>query len=620
MRMRWGLGPVFALESRLNARRRQVYAGRSFFVLLLLLGMAFIWVGRSELFGYSSAGREPTYEEMAAIGQGFFYALTGIQVSLVLLTAPAASAGSMGMDRARGTLLQMLVTDLSDVEIVLGTLAARLTPVCAMIVCGVPVTALAALLGGVDFVALAGAFAVSLALALLGCTLALTLSIWVTKTHEVLMAVYVAEGLWLLSLQIWFSLSGTWLPGVPAWCWKSNPYVLVFAPYDDPTFGGAVEYTVFIGVVLALCATLLGVSIACLRRVVVAQAGRREKMVRRRLVPWIKRLLPSWPSPTLDGNPVLWREWHRNRPSRLARWLWAGLLAVTWTMAAWGTYRVITEGVGFNWENTLQGGLMIQLVFGFLMLSAVAPTALAEERVRGSLDVLMASPLSTREIVVAKWWGAYRSVLMLLPLTLYTSIFLAATTPDLPVLPAGTRFPQPLVPLTIWDRCIGVGLCNADFLASGAMIVGLGLALAIWIRRMGRAIVLSVIAYFLAGIGWCFLVELSFSFLLRAVGIDPGRLFQDYYWLKVSMLALSPIAGPTGPIDVIADWYPRGPRLWPWSGLGVVLLIKTAAAGLLLWFSVATFDRRLGRVSEPRGPARVARPVVLEELATSVTT
>ena len=126
--------------------------------------------------------------------------LTSIQVSLILLAAPAAAAGSLGMDRARGTLLQMMVTDLSDVEIVLGTLAARLAPVVSLIACAVPVTALAALLGGIDFAALAGAFVVTMALAVLGCVLALTLSIWATKTHEVLMAVYVAEGLWLVAL------------------------------------------------------------------------------------------------------------------------------------------------------------------------------------------------------------------------------------------------------------------------------------------------------------------------------------------------------------------------------------------------------------------------------------
>ena len=39
MGTRIGLRPVFAVESMLITRRRQVYAARAFFVLMLLVGM-----------------------------------------------------------------------------------------------------------------------------------------------------------------------------------------------------------------------------------------------------------------------------------------------------------------------------------------------------------------------------------------------------------------------------------------------------------------------------------------------------------------------------------------------------------------------------------------------------
>src|SRR5258708_3937940 len=99
MGMRPGLGPVFVYESLLNARRRQVYAVRAGFVLVLLLGMVCIWFANVPV-GSTNGGPAPTFKMMAEIGEGFFYALTGIQVSLVLLAAPAAAAGSLGMDRA----------------------------------------------------------------------------------------------------------------------------------------------------------------------------------------------------------------------------------------------------------------------------------------------------------------------------------------------------------------------------------------------------------------------------------------------------------------------------------------------------------------------------------------
>ena len=48
----------------------------------------------------------------------------------------------------------------------------------------------------------------------------------------------------------------------------------------------------------------------------------------------------------------------------------------------------------------------LQVSAGLLLLSVSAATSLAEERQRGSLDVLLATPLSTRSIVLGKWWGA----------------------------------------------------------------------------------------------------------------------------------------------------------------------------------------------------------------------
>ena len=100
----------------------------------------------------------------------------------------------------------MLVTDLSDNEIILGKLAARLAPVLALVACGVPVTALAVLLGGIDPGALLGALLVTVALAVLGCSLALTFSIWAGKAHEVLMADYLVWFFWLLALPLWWVL------------------------------------------------------------------------------------------------------------------------------------------------------------------------------------------------------------------------------------------------------------------------------------------------------------------------------------------------------------------------------------------------------------------------------
>src|SRR6476646_8179442 len=154
-----GLGPVFAYEWLTASRRWQGYALRSLLVLLLLLGLSAVWLGNQDGSG------ELTVWQQAQIGRSFYAVTTLILLGLVGLAAPASTAGAICLDKARGNLALLFATDLTDAEIVLGKLAARLVPVLGLIGCAAPVLALATLFGGVDPVLLTGAILVCLACA-----------------------------------------------------------------------------------------------------------------------------------------------------------------------------------------------------------------------------------------------------------------------------------------------------------------------------------------------------------------------------------------------------------------------------------------------------------------------
>jgi hypothetical protein len=142
--MRWGLGPVFFYECLANSRRWQTYAIRSAGVALLLAAIATIAMPNTTI--------DPRYalQKYAALGESYFYGLIGVELTLVMFAAPAATAGAICVDRARGNLAHMLATDLSDPEIVLGKLAARLLPVLGLVACSWPVLALSSLPRGGD--------------------------------------------------------------------------------------------------------------------------------------------------------------------------------------------------------------------------------------------------------------------------------------------------------------------------------------------------------------------------------------------------------------------------------------------------------------------------------------
>ena len=184
MPLRWGPGPVFVHESIAATRRWQLYALRSF--------LCSVCWPRWHSSGCSVClerrpSRRLDLDQRACRGRASTSFTRSQPPSSwwCLLVAPAATAGAICLDRARGTLTHMLVTELADTEIVLGKLAARLLPVVALVAATIPVLALSGLLGGVIFEAILSLTLITLALALFGCTLALAFSVRATKTHEV---------------------------------------------------------------------------------------------------------------------------------------------------------------------------------------------------------------------------------------------------------------------------------------------------------------------------------------------------------------------------------------------------------------------------------------------------
>ena len=112
-----------------------------------LIGMMVVWQNSNRL---ARPGQTVSIQTLATYGENLYEAIVSIELTLVLLAAPAATAGAICLDKARGTLDHMLATDLSNAEIVLGKIGVRLVPVLGLIACVLPLTALTSLLGGID--------------------------------------------------------------------------------------------------------------------------------------------------------------------------------------------------------------------------------------------------------------------------------------------------------------------------------------------------------------------------------------------------------------------------------------------------------------------------------------
>jgi ABC-type transport system involved in multi-copper enzyme maturation permease subunit len=440
--MRIGTGPVFAHERILAARRWQHYAARSFLVAALLAAMGVIaWDSSTILTG--NPGR--TY---ASLAERYFYGLIGVELAIVMLAAPAAAAGAICAERARGTLDHILVTDLTDAEILLGKLGARLLPVFGLVACSWPVMGISSLLGGIDPFALILAFGVILAVGVFGCTMALALSVWARKPLEVIMAVYGCWSLVLLAYPGWHEIASRGaIRNPPLWLLAANPFYLAFTPYVAPNATSWWTCSRFFLATSAGSVALILLAVWRMRPATLKARSRGERIPRLGLLGRLARVLPA---PSLDRNPVLWREWHRSRPSAWTTILVGLTIGATTLCCIVGALDAWLLGLmPGGGDAALYAGLwsdLIQVGLGLLIFSAVAPMSLSEERQPGSLDVLLATPLSTRTIVLGKWMGTFRRVPWLAIGPGIMALALATAGPPTWVI-------SPPVPhLSIWER------------------------------------------------------------------------------------------------------------------------------------------------------------------------
>ncbi len=355
MPMRLGPGPVFVYEWLTTARRWQPYAIRAGFIGAILFGMTIVQSDRP----MHARGPLVSLHDMAVIGEQTYRTIAAIELILILLVAPAATAGTICLDKARGTLDHMLATDLSSAEIVLGKLGVRLIPVLGLIACTLPILALAGLMGGIDPLALLGSFLVAIGCAFVACSLAMALSVYGRKPHEVLVMTYMIIMLWIMSPELVAIVHEVVVgpsppapPGAPpvvtagANLWTilqdgaewSNPFMLAMAPYRTPGSVGIGTYLVYLSACLAISAGLTGMATARVRVVALRQAGRPAGRSGWRILRLLRfSWLPGLPGPPLDVNPVAWREWHRMRPSLMMRIAWGlyAALGLFWLWVAW---------------------------------------------------------------------------------------------------------------------------------------------------------------------------------------------------------------------------------------------------------------------------------------------
>ncbi|MBR6386713.1 MAG: ABC transporter permease subunit [Thermoguttaceae bacterium] len=185
------IGPVFAREATIAPRRDKTYVGRGVYGGFLLLVVSAAWLVTS------GSQRIVDVGDFARFGSSLFGLLAPLQLVVTLFFGATLAAAAVGQEKDRKTLLLLLLTRLTNSELVLGKLCAALLSILVFIVVSVPILLATALLGGVSLGQVGRVFCVTLFATLASGSLGSAVALWRDKTFQALSATILLLTIWI---------------------------------------------------------------------------------------------------------------------------------------------------------------------------------------------------------------------------------------------------------------------------------------------------------------------------------------------------------------------------------------------------------------------------------------
>ena len=192
-------GPIIAREVLTAPRPMRYYLWRASFVCFLFI---LLWTAWQSFIGWEVV-RE--LGVMARFGGILYWLFAMLQLTLMLFFAPLFTAAAVSYEKDRRTFTLLLMTDLSDLEIVLGKLVAGLLNIFTILGASVGFLSIFAFFGGISFVQVLNLFLVTAASGVAGGALGLLVALWRDRTFQsialtILMVVFSVAGVEALTI------------------------------------------------------------------------------------------------------------------------------------------------------------------------------------------------------------------------------------------------------------------------------------------------------------------------------------------------------------------------------------------------------------------------------------
>jgi len=162
----------------ISPRPLRYYLWRASFACFLFI---LLWTSWQYIIGWQDV-RE--LGVVARFGGKIYIMFAMLQLTLMLFFAPLFTAAAVSYEKDRRTFTLLLMTDLSDLELVLGKLAAGLLNVLTILAASVGLLSLCAFLGGISFGQVVNLFLVTAASGVAGGALGLLIALWRDRTFQ----------------------------------------------------------------------------------------------------------------------------------------------------------------------------------------------------------------------------------------------------------------------------------------------------------------------------------------------------------------------------------------------------------------------------------------------------
>ncbi len=419
-------GAIFTKELRVTSRRRRSYVLRVAYLGALLLALLATFSSTRHAFG----GVAARVQEQALMGALFFFCFSLFCVIAMGLIAPVLTATAINSERLHNTLHVLLMTPISNTQIVSGKLFSRLLVALTLIGLSLPVLALVRLLGGVELHQMLGVICLCVSFAMGCAAIGLFYSAILSRAYAVILLSYGTLLLIYWFVPMCFAIATR--PG-PRWieffC-AINPVMctgILAAP--QRVMPVMVEWWPAVVVQLGLTAMLVLFTSLLLRRIARREGGDAQPALQAATVPAMRppplpKVVfagPAGPTPqgnltplanarpsVVSDNPILWRE--IRRPLIQKRWhkVVAAMSVITVLLVSYlvlGFDNSLGEkGPQFGYANVFCGLI-------WLLTAVLAATAIAQEKESDTWTLLLAAPLRGRAIVWGKVLGLLRRML-----------------------------------------------------------------------------------------------------------------------------------------------------------------------------------------------------------------